>query len=191
MKIVIVGLGALGSHVALLIRNFKAKVTLVDFDRVEQKNLRSQFHTRMGNNRNKAQAVAQGMQGMWNTKMSPIPHKLTADNVEQILGGADLVVDCVDNGATRRLIQTYIRKHDIPCLHGALSADGVMGKSVWDQNFTVDDENVQGEATCGEGDFLPFISFVSSMLAMGIQEWMADGTQVSYNILGSGITVRY
>jgi len=191
MNIVIVGIGALGSHLAMLLRNVDVKLTLVDFDRVEQKNLRSQFHTRMGSNRNKAQAAVQTMNGMWGSVMTPIPHKLTADNIQQILGAADLVVDCVDNGETRRLIQGFVRKQGIPCLHGALSADGIMGKSVWDEYFTVDDENIQGQATCEVGDFLPFISFVSSMLAMAIQKWMADGTEVSYNILGSGITVRY
>ena len=43
--VVIVGVGALGSHVALLGRNWGVQLKLVDFDRIEQKNTQAQFHS--------------------------------------------------------------------------------------------------------------------------------------------------
>ena len=61
-KIVIVGVGALGSHLVLLGRNWSARFVVIDDDRVEQKNTQSQFHSRMGVGRNKAQAMQQAEQ---------------------------------------------------------------------------------------------------------------------------------
>ena len=47
MKIVVVGVGALGSHLLLAARNVPAEWKIVDFDSVEMKNIQSQFHTRI------------------------------------------------------------------------------------------------------------------------------------------------
>ena len=77
--VVIVGVGALGSHLVLLARNWSAKLKLVDFDRVEQKNTQAQFHSKMGLGRNKAQALGQAMQGMFGLKVDSLPRKLRSN----------------------------------------------------------------------------------------------------------------
>jgi len=143
----------------------------------------------MGVGRNKAEALAKLFQGLFKIRLKPLPRRLAVDNVEQLLSGASLVVDCVDNGATRRLIQTYVREHDIPCVHGALSADGAFGRVVWDEHFKIDDENVEGEATCEGGEHLPFIGFVSSILATQVRDFINDGTKKNYNIFPGGTVV--
>ena len=188
-KVVIIGDGALGSHVVLFCRNIAdAAITLVDDDRVEQKNTASQMHTGMGVGRNKTEASAKLMQGLFKQRINALPRRLTKDNVTQLLGGADLGVDCVDNGATRRLIQGYVLEHDIPCLHGALSADGIFGRVVWTEHFAVDDESVEGEATCEGGEHLPFIAFVSAILATQIRDFLADGARRNFNVHPGGTT---
>ena len=187
-NVVIIGVGAFGSHTLLFGRNIEAAFTVVDDDRVEQKNTMSQMHTGMGVGRNKAEALAKLMQGLYKLRIKPLPRRLTADNVTQLLGGADLVVDCVDNGATRRLIQDYVRAHDIPCLHGALSADGAFGRVVWDELFRIDDENVVGEPTCEGGEHLPFITFAASILATQIRDFLSDGKRRNFNIHPGGTT---
>ena len=63
-QVVVVGAGALGSHLALLGRNLDAGWVLVDHDRVEQRNLLAQVHTRMGVGRHKTQALQQLLQGL-------------------------------------------------------------------------------------------------------------------------------
>lgn len=187
-NIVIVGVGALGSHLLLFARNVEAEFTVIDMDRVEQKNTLAQMHTGMGVGRNKAQALAKLMQGLFKQRIKALPRRLDEDNVHQLLGGADLVVDCVDNGATRQLIQTYVREQDIPCVHGALSADGAFGRVVWDEKFAIDDENVEGEATCEGGEHLPFITFVASILATQVRDFINDGTQSNFNVHPGGTT---
>ena len=46
--VIVVGVGALGSHVVQLLRNADATIRVIDFDKVEQKNVASQFHGKPG-----------------------------------------------------------------------------------------------------------------------------------------------
>ena len=184
--VVIVGAGALGSHLALFARNWENPLRIVDFDKVEQKNTQAQFHSRMGLRRNKAQALQQGLQGLFGVKVEAVPHKLVKDNVAQLLSGAALVVDCTDNAAARRTIQDYVRANKIPCLHGALSADGSFGRVVWDEHFTADEEGQEGEATCEDGVTLPFFALAAAQVAVVAQKFLEDGARQSFQISPAG-----
>lgn len=186
MNIVIVGVGALGSHLMLFGRNIEANWTAIDFDRIEQKNVLSQFHTRMGLRQNKAAALSKTMQGLFGIKLKAIPHKLTVDNVDALLGQADLVIDCLDNGESRRVIQAYVRDNDIACLHGALAPGGEFGRVVWDENFVVDDESGAGQATCEDGEHLPFIVQTSACLAEAAKLYSTEGRKVNFQITPAG-----
>lgn len=55
--IVIVGVGALGSHLVQFIRNEQVDIRIIDFDRVEQKNVMSQFHGKPGVGKSKVAAL--------------------------------------------------------------------------------------------------------------------------------------
>jgi molybdopterin/thiamine biosynthesis adenylyltransferase len=188
--ITIVGAGALGSHVALFLRNLHYDLKVVDFDKVEQKNLRSQFHTKLGLRRNKAQALAQAMQGMFGTKVESVPHKLSEDNAntDAILQDSLLVIDCTDNIKTRQLIQGYCLHVDCRCLHGALSADGTFGRIMWAEEFTPDAEGEEGEATCEDGEALPFFALAASVMAGEVQSFLKTGKQRSFQVTPGCIT---
>ncbi len=187
-QMIMVGAGALGSHLALLARNFGVKLKVIDFDRVEQKNTLSQFHTRMGLGRNKAQALAQSLQGLFGHRVEAIPHKLTADNAHALLSGGDLLVDCLDNLAARTQVQEMARKLDIACLHGALAADGQFGRVIWDEHFTIDAESHEGEATCEDGEHLPFIAMNAACMAQSIQTFLEHGRKDSFHLFPHGLT---
>jgi molybdopterin/thiamine biosynthesis adenylyltransferase len=179
-KVVIVGVGALGSHLIQFLRN-EAELAVIDFDRVEQKNTLSQFHGRPGSAKNKTQSIAQTMQFLWGTKLKTTPHKMTADNVAQLCGGADLVIDCLDNIESRVLLQEHCRKASVQLLHGALAADGAYGQVIWDESFKADGGG-EGAATCEDGEHLPFIAIVSGFLARAAQEYLNDGKKAGYTI---------
>jgi hypothetical protein len=184
--VVIVGAGALGSHLALFARNWENPLRIVDFDKVEQKNTQAQFHSRMGLRRNKAQALQQGLQGLFGVKVEAVPHKLVGDNAGQLLSGAALVIDCTDNAAARRTIQDHVRANGIPCLHGALSADGSFGRVVWDEHFTADEEGQEGEATCEDGAALPFFALAAAQVAVAAQRFLEDGVRQSFQLSPAG-----
>ena len=179
--VTIVGVGALGSHLVQFLRNEDIKIRVVDFDRVEQKNVLSQFHSKPNVGKLKVDSLKQAMQFLYGQRITTIPHKLVKENVGTVLDG-DLVIDCLDNGESRRLLQDWVRVVKIPCLHGALAQDGTFGRVVWDKNFVVDDEDASSTATCENGEFLPFIAIVSSHLARAAQIFIQEGKEVGYSI---------
>lgn len=181
-RIVLVGVGALGSHTALFLRNIHAQIVVCDHDRVEAKNVQAQFHPKQGVRRNKAEALSQAMQGFFGTRVEALPRKVTGDNVEALLGGAHLVIDCTDNAEARRHIQAFVKKKDIPCLHGALSADGTFARVIWTEHFTPDEEGTPGQATCEDGINLPFHAMVGAHLASTAQLALTKGIRRSWQI---------
>jgi len=186
--IVIVGAGALGSHLVLLARNWDASLRVVDFDRVEQKNTLAQFHSKMGLRQNKAQALQKALIGLFGVRIDAVPHRLTEDNAATLLGEAALVLDCTDNAEARRVIQRQVQAAGTPCLHGALSADGTFGRVVWDEHdFTADEEGEPGQATCEDGQQLPMFALVAAQLAVAAQRFLDSGQQQSFQISPSGI----
>jgi len=184
-KVVIVGVGALGSHVAQFIRN-EADIRAIDFDRIEMKNVLAQFHGRATVGKNKAQALKDTMKFLFGTVLEANTNKLVANNAKELLAGADLVIDCLDNGEGRRLIQDYCRTNQKPCLHGALAADGMFGRAVWSEDFRVDDEPGSGAPTCEGGEHLPFIAFVSGLVARAAQQFLTKGHRIGYNAYPGG-----
>jgi molybdopterin/thiamine biosynthesis adenylyltransferase len=187
-SIVVAGVGALGSHVVQLLRNVDATIRIIDFDKVEQRNVASQFHGKPGVGRSKVQALKQAMMFLFGRDLETIPHRLGPDNAKELLGGADLVIDCLDNGASRRVLQHFVRGAGVACLHGALAGDGGFGRVVWDEAFVVDDESAAGAATCDDGAHLPFIAVTSAYLARVAQEFLARGTKIGFEIHAGGAT---
>ncbi len=187
-KITIVGVGALGSHVALLLRNV-ADLHVIDFDRIEQKNTQSQFHGKPNVGKLKASSFQQTLAFLFGVKVQATTNKLTKDNDQQLLSGSDLIIDCLDNGEARRVVQGFARKTSTPCLHGALAADGGFGRAVWDSKFEIDETAAGDGATCEDGQHLPFIAVTSSYIAFAAQEYLTEGRTRSYNVFPGGVTV--
>jgi molybdopterin/thiamine biosynthesis adenylyltransferase len=184
-KVTIVGVGAIGSHVALLLRN-EATLRIVDMDRVESKNVMSQFHGRPGVGKGKVQSLQQSMQLMFGLRIEGIPHRLTEDNQDQLLSGSDLIVDCLDNAKSRIIVQSYARRTGTPCLHGALAPGGQFGQAIWDPAFRIDDESGMGGATCENGEHLPFIAMVSALVAQSAKLFLREGRTVGFQAYPGG-----
>jgi molybdopterin/thiamine biosynthesis adenylyltransferase len=185
-SIVVVGVGALGSHAVQFLRGAGASIRVVDFDRVEQRNVASQFHGKPSVGKAKVVALQQSMAFLFGTKIDAVPHKLVADNARELLGRADLVLDCLDNGASRRLVQATVRASGVACLHGALAGDGSFGRVVWDESFAIDDEAEAGAKTCEDGAHLPFIALTAAYLARAAQEFLARGERIGFHVSPAG-----
>jgi molybdopterin/thiamine biosynthesis adenylyltransferase len=188
-KIVIVGAGALGSHAALFLRNEVEDLKVIDFDRVEKKNVLSQFHSKSTVGKNKVQGLAATMNFLFGRKIETVPHKLTNDNASQLLSGADLVLDCVDNLYTRNLLSTWKDDLEYALLHGALAPGGEFGRVIWDKDFQPDHEGEGEQATCEDGEFLPFIALTAAYLAQAAQEFLKNDRKIGYQVHPGGATV--
>ncbi|MCA8920212.1 MAG: ThiF family adenylyltransferase [Planctomycetes bacterium] len=177
MRVVFCGVGALGSQCVLACRNLDASLTLIDFDRVESKNLLAQAYVKQSLGKNKAQALALQLANFWGVKAEAKGVRLEAHNVEALCAGADLLVDCFDNQASRALLSAHARAAGIPLVHAAVAADGSFGLVRWDARFVPDAEDAQGQATCEGGEHLPFLSLVAATLARAIQDFARSGVE--------------
>ena len=74
-----------------------------------------------------------------------------------------------------------------PCLHGALSADGMVGSVCWTEEFVIDDEDVIGQPTCENGNYLPFIGMVSNAIAMRIEDFLKNGKKRGFHCFENGM----
>lgn len=184
--VVIAGCGALGSHLVQFIRNEEIKIKIIDYQEVERKNILSQFHSSKFVGKSKIQSLQQTMHFLFGIKLDGVPHKISDNNIEILLKDSDLVIDCLDNGAARKLIQNFVRRNKIECLHGALSANGDFGQVIWDENFIIDVESSVGGATCENGEHLAFIAIVSAFLAKAIHQFLYDGKKIGFQVNPSG-----
>lgn len=188
-KVVVVGVGALGSHFIQFMRNVDCKLVAIDYDRVEKKNVLSQFHSKASVGKNKTQGLQQTLSFLYGVRVDAVPHKLTGDNSRQLLSGSSLVVDCLDNAPSRQVVRDLVRKESLPCLHGALAPGGDYGSVIWDDKFRIDGAG-EGQATCEDGEHLPFIVLVASMLARVAQDFLKDGRQDSYQLFSRSPAIR-
>lgn len=186
-KTVLVGVGALGSAAAPLLRNLEISLTLVDFDQVETKNTLSQMHPKSSIRRNKAVAMQQFLNGMFGIKGTAIPHKLSIQNATELLEGVDLILDCTDNFEARSLMKSHAWYFRIPLLHGAVSGDGTFGQVVWTEDFEIDKET-PGVPTCEDGEHLPILNLIGSQIAVTAQRFLKTGDKRGYHVTPNGIT---
>lgn len=181
-NIVIVGVGALGSHLLLCGRNWNAELAIVDFDRIETKNIAAQFHTKMGQGKNKAKALQSLMQSLFGRKVPAFTARLWSDNTDVLLGKADLIVDCTDNLEARLCIQEFAYSNNVECLHACLAADGNFARFVWTEDFLPDAEGAPGQATCEDGQNLPFFTAAGAFTAMIVQRFLETGQKQSWQL---------
>ena len=121
-RVLIVGLGGLGSPVALyLAASGIGQLVLVDDDRVEISNLQRQIaHTEARLNKDKvasaAEAVAAVNRGI---QVEAINKRLSEAELNEQVNRADVVVDCSDNFATRCSVNAACVKNKKPLVSGA------------------------------------------------------------------------
>ncbi|HUJ61020.1 MAG TPA: ThiF family adenylyltransferase [Kofleriaceae bacterium] len=187
MRVVVCGIGALGSTAVQYCRNLDAALRLVDFDRVESKNLAAQWFVKQSVGKNKAEAARLQLANFYGGKAEAIGQRLGAHNAAQLLADCGLAVDCFDNADSRIALATAARVAGVPLIHGALAADGTFGLVRWDERFTVDREDAPGQPTCEGGEHLPLIGLCGATLARAIQDFVTAGARRDYMISLSGV----
>jgi len=126
-KVVLVGVGALGSHIAdSLVRAGVGHLVLADRDYIELNNLQRQAlydEDDIAQNLPKAEAAARKLRRINSTvTIEPRIIDVNPANVESLVAGANLLLDGTDNFSTRYLLNDTCVKHGIPWVYG-----GVLG----------------------------------------------------------------
>jgi molybdopterin/thiamine biosynthesis adenylyltransferase len=127
--VLIAGVGGLGSPVAIYLACAGVgKLTVVDWDVVELSNLNRQIlHGEADIGEKKVISAARKLEKLNSTvEVNSLAVKITAENFTGLLQGVDLVIDCMDNMATRFILNEGCVKADIPLIHGGIY--GMMGE---------------------------------------------------------------
>lgn len=120
-KIIIIGIGALGTHAAeLLVRAGVGNLKLIDPDSVELSNLQRQtLFDEKDLGKNKAETAAKKLRKI-NSLVKIVSNKIFLDqNNLHELKDADLILDCTDNLETRFQINAFCRKEKIPWIYAS------------------------------------------------------------------------
>jgi len=122
--VAIVGLGGLGGHILEgLARSGVGHIFAIDGDRFEEHNLNRQALASEANlGQPKALAAVARAAGI-NAAVTVTPHmaRLTRDRAAELLAGADVVVDALDNLPDRLLLQEEAASLGKPLVHGAIA----------------------------------------------------------------------
>jgi adenylyltransferase/sulfurtransferase len=120
-KVVLIGCGALGSNIGIgLARAGIGNITAVDRDVVEEENIGTHQYPRRSISLPKAIALKERI-----AEINPAIHvaAIVADanrgNIEELVKGADMVLDGTDNFQTRFLLNDACVKNKIPWVYGS------------------------------------------------------------------------
>ncbi len=137
--VTICGAGALGANIAEnLARSGFEKLTVIDRDRIEERNLSTQPYYRSDVGAFKAKILANNLYRAIGTKVDGKTKELTSANVNQLLQDSQLIIDVFDNSVARQLVKDYADKFSIPCLHTGLASD--YAEVIWNDFYRVPSE---------------------------------------------------
>ncbi|SFU63223.1 [sulfur carrier protein ThiS] adenylyltransferase [Polaromonas sp. YR568] len=120
--VLIIGAGGLGSPVALYLGSAGVgHITIADHDRVDTTNLQRQIaHNLARVNEFKAESARQAIAAINpDVKVTTVTERAEGELLDRLVQGADLVLDCTDNFATRHAINRACVKHRKPLVSGA------------------------------------------------------------------------
>ncbi len=173
----IVGCGALGSHVAeLLVRSGTGAVRLVDRDFVEESNLHRQSLFRESDVERglpKATAASDHLREInSHNRIEAFVEQVDAGNIARLAEGMAVIIDGTDNFDTRFLINDLALKNGVPWIYGAcvgaygLTATIVPGRSPCLRCLIGSLSAAAGAETCDTAGVIPPApAFIASIQA--------------------------
>jgi molybdopterin-synthase adenylyltransferase len=189
-KIIIVGVGALGTAAAeLLIRAGVQNLTLIDPDVIELSNLQRQnLFDETDLNKHKVE-VAKGKLSKINQEARIVAKtvELNEKNIKEIIEkeNTDLILDCTDNMKTRFLINDYCKENSIIWIFSSVAGTKGMLATISPKGPGIQKiipENAEGEISCTQG-ILNTITRIISAMQVTLALKIITGAKVNYNEL--------
>ncbi|QWR76152.1 HesA/MoeB/ThiF family protein [Candidatus Magnetomonas plexicatena] len=119
----VAGAGGLGSPVSIYLAVAGiGHIRICDFDSPDWSNLNRQIlhdHTRIGIN--KAESAKMTLNKLNpDIEVTAFIDKITADNVDELVGNSVIIVDCMDNFNTRYVLNECAIRKQIPLVYGSI-----------------------------------------------------------------------
>ena len=197
-RAVLVGCGALGSAQAnALVRAGIGAVRIIDRDFVEESNLQRQMLFDEQDAREalpKAVAAERKLKAINSAvEVEGAVADLVAENAEQLLSGADAILDGTDNFETRYLINDVAVKHNRPWVYGAVVASYgiampiVPGRTACFTCWLAERPEGALEETCDTvGVINPAVNWVAALQVSEVLKLLAGNWKLEEACLHSG-----
>jgi molybdopterin/thiamine biosynthesis adenylyltransferase len=136
VKVTVCGAGALGANIVeSLARQGFGELRVIDYDRIEERNLSTQPYYVTDVGAFKAKILANGLYRALGVKLDARTDELTTANAAKLLKDSALVIDAFDNSTSRRAVKEYCESVGVACLHAGL-ANGY-AEIIWNENYRV------------------------------------------------------
>jgi adenylyltransferase/sulfurtransferase len=119
----IAGAGGLGSPVAIyLAAAGVGRIRICDDSEPEISNLNRQIlHTDADIGKKKALSAKEMLNKVNpHVKIEPLPFRIERENVDELIGDARIIIDCMDNFPTRHILNEYAVRKRMPFVHGGV-----------------------------------------------------------------------
>ncbi|MDZ8223029.1 ThiF family adenylyltransferase [Nostoc sp. ChiVER01] len=185
--VTICGAGALGANIAEnLARSGFDKLTVIDRDRIEERNLSTQPYYRSDVGAFKAKILANNLYRAIGTKIDARTLELTSANTTQLLKNSQLIVDVFDNSVARQAVKDYAEQLSIPCLHAGLSAD--YAEVIWNDVYRVPLE--VNDDVCDYPLTRNLVMLTVAVACEAIVSFIATAEQPNFTITQKDLTVQ-
>jgi molybdopterin/thiamine biosynthesis adenylyltransferase len=179
-SIAVYGLGAIGSNLLVQLAKQHPEIEFhgIDFDKIEDRNIRTQayFLEHVGLPKVDAMRV---VLSRYLRKPKYKPFNLKIDRPEKV-GRQDLILDCFDNSDSRDLFKHV--KGDV--LHIGFSPL-YSAECIWNERYDVpNDVDPTKNDICSMSDAVPFIHYVVNLAALNISSWIAGGPKRDFLVTG-------
>ncbi len=183
MKILICGVGAIGSNLAeLLAVDLKGnhEITILDRDVVEERNVTpgTQRYTPEQVGLAKIEALQYNIY-KWHEQNVDIRGEEISEKSSSPFYSFDLVLDCFDNTRSRGTLQTdwQFSSSGTPLLHVGFSDEFTFAIE-WAEHYKVPSDITSGFDICEMPGAAAFVTSVASLAALVVQEYLATNRKM-------------
>ncbi|BBD60091.1 UBA/THIF-type NAD/FAD binding protein [Nostoc sp. HK-01] len=185
--VTICGAGVLGANIAEnLARSGFDKLTVIDRDRIEERNLSTQPYYRADVGAFKAKILANNLYRAVGTKVDAKTKELTSENTNQLLKDNQLIVDVFDNSVSRQAVKDYADQFSIPCIHAGLAAD--YAEIIWNDVYRVPSD--VNDDVCDYPLARNLVMLTVAVTCEAIVSFIATAQQRNFTITLKDLTVQ-
>lgn len=166
LNIIICGAGGIGSNLAvMLVRSGVKRLTIIDFDMVEESNLNRQYYFKKDIGKPKVAALKEILQSITDVEVKAVQEKIDEQNARDLLSGFDIVCEAFDSAEQKAMLANFVLSNLDATLIASSGMSGLGGemrvRKVSDKFYVCGDEASQ----MSEGVMSPRVSMCAGMMA--------------------------
>jgi len=186
-RVTVCGAGALGANLTeTLARMGVGHLRVIDFDRIEERNLSTQPFGRRDIGQHKAKMLAHGLYRQLGARVEPVMDRLTASNAARLLAECDVVVDAFDNSVGRGDVKRAAAELGVPCLHLGMASG--YAEAIWNDAYRV--PSGAHDDVCDYPLTRTLVLLTVGIGAEALARFVSTGEREAYTLTLGDLTVR-